>query len=72
MNMVWDRYVSNEIRELGYDVKTQTLAVVFATKNIRYHAPVPYPVYAALNHSTFVERQYKKTVEGIIPTVGIA
>jgi hypothetical protein len=69
MNMVWDRFVSNDIRELGYDVNSQTLAVVFANKEKRYHAPVPYPVYAALAHSTFTGRQYRKTVERKIPIV---
>ncbi|MFA4878367.1 MAG: hypothetical protein WC586_13265 [Methanoregula sp.] len=69
MNMVWDRYVSNGIRELGYDVTTRTMAVVFADKTTRYHAPVPYPLYASIFHATFPERLYKQTVAGIIPTV---
>jgi hypothetical protein len=69
MNMVWDRFVSNDIRELGYDINSQTLAVVFANKEKRYHAPVPYPVYAALFHSTFAGRQYRKTVERKLPVV---
>lgn len=69
MNMVWDRYVSSGIRELGYDVKTKTMAVVFPGGARKYHAPVPYPVYAALFHATFPERLYRQTVEGQIPTV---
>jgi hypothetical protein len=69
MNMVWDRHVSSGIRELGYDVKTQTMAVVFPGGVRKYHAPVPYPVYAAIFHATFPERLYKQTVEGQIPTV---
>jgi hypothetical protein len=69
MNMVWDRYVSNGIRELGYDVKTRTMAVKFADETIRFHAPVPYPLYASIFHATFPERLYRQTVEGQIPTV---
>ncbi|AGB01730.1 KTSC domain-containing protein [Methanoregula formicica] len=69
MNMVWDRHVSNGIRELGYDVKTHTMAVVFPGGVTKYHAPVPYPVYAAIFHATFPERLYRQTVEAQIPTV---
>ena len=69
MNMVWDRYVSNGIRELGYDVKTRTMAVVFADKTKKYHSPVSYPLYASIFHSTFPERLYKQVVEGKIPLV---
>ena len=69
MNMVWDRHVSSGIRELGYDVKTKTMAVVFPGGVRKYHAPVPYTVYAAIFHATFPERLYKQTVEGQIPTV---
>ena len=69
MNMVWDRHVSNGISELGYDVKTHTMAVVFLGGVTKYHAPVPYPVYAAIFHATFPERLYRQTVEGPIPTV---
>ena len=69
MNMVWDRYVSHGIRELGYDVGTQTMAVVFPGNVTRYHAPVPYPLYASIFHARFPERLYKQTVEGHIPVV---
>ncbi|NLD57433.1 MAG: hypothetical protein GX651_04775 [Methanomicrobiales archaeon] len=69
MNMVWDRHVSNGIRELGYDVKTQTMAVVFPGGIRKFHAPVPYPMYAAIFHATFPERLYRQTVEGKIPTI---
>ncbi|HUH79320.1 MAG TPA: hypothetical protein VLY83_05425 [Methanoregula sp.] len=69
MNMVWDRHVSNGIRELGYDPITQTMAVVFPGGIKKLHAPVPYSVYAAIFHATFPERLYKQTVEGQIPTV---
>lgn len=69
MNMVWDRHVSNGIRELGYDVKTQTMAVVFPGGITKFHAPVPYPMYAAIFHATFPERLYRQTVEGQIPAV---
>ncbi len=69
MHMVWDRHVSNRIRELGYDVATQTMAVVFSDKTTKYHAPVPYLVYASIFHATFPERLYKQIVEGHIPMV---
>ena len=69
MNMIWDRYVSNGIRELGYDIKTRTMAVVFANKTTKFHAPVPYPLYASIFHATFPERLYKQTVEAQIPEV---
>ncbi len=69
MNMVWDRFVSNGIRELGYDIATRTMAVVFADTTKKFHAPVPYPLYASLFHATFPERLYKQAIEGKIPTI---
>ena len=69
MNMVWDRHVSNRIRELGYDVTTRTMAVVFANNTTKYHAPVPYPLYASIFNATFPERLYKQAVDGKIPIV---
>jgi len=72
MNMVWDRYVSHGIRELGYDVGTHTMAVVFPGNLVKYHATVPYEMYAAIFHARFPERLYKQTVEGKIPQVNAA
>jgi hypothetical protein len=69
MNMIWDRYESRAIRELGYDITTHTMAVVFADKTKKFHSPVPYPLYASIHHSTFPERRYRQTVEGKIPLV---
>jgi hypothetical protein len=69
MNMVWDRHLSNGIRELGYDVATRTMAVVFADDTKKFHAPVPYPLYASIFHATFPGRLYRQTVEQMIPTV---
>jgi hypothetical protein len=69
MNMVWDRFVSNGIRELGYDVKTRTMAVVFANNTKTFHAPVSYPLYASINHSSFPERLYRQAVLGKIPAI---
>jgi hypothetical protein len=69
MNMVWDRYVSRGIRELGYDVTTKTMAVVFLNKTTKYHSPVSYPLYASIHNSTFPERNYRQMVEGKIPVV---
>ncbi|OPY38220.1 MAG: hypothetical protein A4E35_00642 [Methanoregula sp. PtaU1.Bin051] len=69
MNMVWDRHVSNGIRELGYDVETHTLAVVFPGKKTVLHAPVPYELYASLFHSYNPERVYRETIKDKIPVV---
>jgi len=69
MNMVWDRFESRTIRELGYDSTTKTMAVVFADKTKKFHSPVPYPIYASIHRSTFPERLYRQTVEGKIPMV---
>jgi hypothetical protein len=69
MNMVWDRYVSRDIRELGYDVATRTMAVVFADKTTKYHMPVSYSLYASIFHAKFPLRLYRQVVEGKIPTL---
>ena len=69
MNMVWDRFVSKKIRELGYDIDTRTLAVVFPGGKKVLHAPVPYAVYASLFHSYSPERFYRDVISGKIPTV---
>jgi len=72
MNMVWDRHLVHGINGLGYDVATRTMGVVFADHTIRYHAPVPYPVYASISHAAFPLRLYKQVVEGKIPSVNAA
>jgi len=69
MNMVWDRHLTHGISELGYDVTTQTMAVVFADKSTKYHAPVPYPLYASIFHARFPLRLYRQIVEGKIPSI---
>ena len=69
MNMVWDRFVSKDIRELGYDVATRTMAVVFADKSKKFHAPVSYPLYASINHARYPFRLYKQSVAEKIPIV---
>jgi hypothetical protein len=69
MNMVWDRFVSTNIRELGYDVTTRTMAVVFSDKTRTFHAPVTYPHYESIHHARFPEHIYKQTVLGKIPEV---
>jgi hypothetical protein len=56
MAFFWDRHVSSGIRELGYDVGTETLAVVFPGRRTVYHRPVPYTVYASIFHARFPER----------------
>ena len=72
MNMVWDRHVSNGIRELGYDIDTETLAVVFPGGRKVLHAPVPYALYASLFHSYNPERVYHEVIEKMIPTLKAA
>jgi hypothetical protein len=72
MNMVWDRHITRGINELGYDVATRTMAVVFADKTTKYHSPVPYPLYASIFHARFPLRLYKQVVEGQIPTVSVS
>ena len=69
MNMVWDRYVSSGIRELGYDVATRTMAVVFPGGIRKFHSPVPYPLYASIFHARFPLRLYNEVVADRIPTV---
>jgi hypothetical protein len=69
MNMVYDRHVSNGIRELGYDAGTHTLAVVFPGGKKKFHAPVPYALYASIFHAYNPERVYEETVKGKIPEV---
>jgi hypothetical protein len=69
MGIVWDRHVSNGIREIGYDQSTQTMAVVFPEKTRKYHAPVPYALYASIFHAHTPERLYREVVAGKIPVV---
>ena len=69
MNMVWDRFVSTRIRELGYDIATRTLAVVFSDGTKHFHSPVPYDLYATVHHARFPERLYWQMVNGKIPQV---
>ena len=69
MNMVWDNYVSNGIRQLGYDVETKTMAVVFPGRKTVLHSPVPYDLYASIFHAYNPERVYREVVEGKIPVV---
>ena len=68
MNMVWDRYVSSGIRELGYDVVHGQWQEYF--RGIRkFHSPVPYPLDASIFHAMFPLRLYKEVIEGKIPIV---
>ena len=67
--MVWNRHVSNLVREIGYDIAAGTMAVVFSDKTLRYHAPVSYSLYAAFAHASSPGRYYKQVVEGKIPQV---
>lgn len=69
MAFFWDHFVSSSIPALGYDVATQTLAVVFPGRRTVYHRPVPYTVYAAIFHAKFPERLYREIVEKEIPVI---
>lgn len=69
MNMVWNRHISNEIRDLGYDVETQTLAIVFPGRKMVMHAPVPYDLYSGLFHAGNPEKIYRETIQSRIPVV---
>ena len=69
MAFVWDHHFSREIRELGYDVLTQTLVVAFPDKIRRYYAPVPYAAYDALRHCPTPRRLHKALIEGRVPLV---
>jgi hypothetical protein len=69
MAFFWDRHVSSGIRELGYDIRTQTLAVVFPGRRMVYHRPVPFSVHASIFHAKFPERPYREIEEKIIPFV---
>jgi hypothetical protein len=66
MNMVWNRHVSNGIRELGYDFATRTMTAVFASGITKCHNPVAYPLHASISHASFAERLNKEIVEGKI------
>jgi len=72
MSTVWDRHVSNGIRELGYDIENKRLVVVLPGGMRRYYAPVPYEAYSALFHATFPERLYQETIEGKFPRIEVA
>jgi len=69
MTMVWSRHLSNQIREIGYDIAAEKMAVVSSDTTLRYYAPVSYSLYNMLAHATFPERLYKGMVEGKIPQV---
>lgn len=71
MSIVWDRYVSTGIRELGYDIQTKRLIVVVPGGERRYYAPVSYEQYAAISRATFPERVYEETIEGKIPRIEV-
>jgi len=72
MSIVWDRHFSSGIRELGYDIETHRLIVVFPGGERKYFAPVPYAMYNALSHATFPERLYRENVDGKYPRIEVA
>ncbi|MDD1702713.1 MAG: KTSC domain-containing protein [Methanoregula sp.] len=71
MSIVWDRHVSNRILELGYDIETKRLIVVFPDRVRRNYAPVTYGMYSALSHAMFPERFYRDTIEGKVPRIQV-
>ena len=69
MTMVWNRRLSKQIREIGYDIKAGTMAVVFKDTSLRYYSPVSYSLYSMIAHSPFPERLYNEIVAGKIPRI---
>ena len=69
MAFVWDHNFSREIRELGYDIATQTLVVTFPDRVRRFYAPVTYAAYEALRHARTPARLLKVMIEGKVPLV---
>jgi hypothetical protein len=67
--MIWNRHLSRQIREIGYDIAAETMVVVFKDATLRYHAPVSYSIYTTIAHSKFPERLYKAIVDGKIPVI---
>ena len=67
MSIVWDRHVSNGIRELGYDIENKNLIVVLPGGERKYYGSVPYDVYSSVFHATFPERLYQEIIEGKYP-----
>jgi len=71
MSIIWDRFVSNGIRELGYDIENKQLIVVLSGGVRKYYAPVLYEAYSAISHATFPERLYRETLEGKVPRIEV-
>jgi len=69
MSYVWNRRLSNEMRELGYDIVTKTLIVTFSDGIRRYYAPVTYEMYSTICHAKFPQRLFQQTIEGKIPRI---
>jgi hypothetical protein len=69
MSYVWNLRLSNEMRELGYDIETKRLVVTLSDGVRKYYAPVTYETYAALSQAKFPERLFRHIVEGKIPRI---
>ncbi|MGA2104445.1 KTSC domain-containing protein [Methanoregula sp.] len=69
MSLVWNRRLSREIRELGYDIVTGKLIVVFPDGIKRNYGPVTYEMYDALSHAPNPGRLFRQIVEGKIPRI---
>jgi hypothetical protein len=67
MSLIWNRRLSREIRELGYDIVTGTLIVAFPDGVRRYYGPVTYEMYTALSQASHPGRLFLQIVEGKIP-----
>ena len=67
--MLWHIRVSHNIYKIGYDISTETLAIIFSDRSIRYYRPVPYSLYSRFAYAQFPDRFYRKVIEGKIPAV---
>jgi hypothetical protein len=72
MSLVWNRRLSREIRELGYDIETGRLVVAFPDGVRKYYAPVSWENYTAIAHSSNPARLVRERIEGKVPRVTVA
>ena len=63
MALVWSRRLSNEIRELGYDLEKEQLVVAFPDGVREYYAPVSWDTYASIAHALNPARLVRQSIE---------
>ena len=69
LNMVWHIRVSHNIYQIGYDISTETLVIIFTDRSKKYYRPVPYSLYTKFVHAPFPDRFYRHTIEEKIPVI---